>query len=214
VLGSKSKGDMLRIRLYADWLLWSILAIGFYCDFAEGAAFLGRTPSGSNQNFPCCYDAPSVLPSNSYSKPAHSTNSRVVCALARQDNLVSGLAEISFAFSLGVLWSEFSIIQTGCGPLDFSDTLERICYQGVIASSGIAVFNRIVTRGSLKDTSEEFFGPLEDSTLWQVQAAEYSSALAVLGAFAALGVQTYIRGANMDGLSGIDVELCRAIRDL
>jgi hypothetical protein len=86
-----------------------------------------------------------------------------------QDNLVSGIAEISFAFSLGVLWSEYSIILTGCGPPNFSNTLERICYQGVIVSSGLALFNCIVTSGkSLETTSEEFFGPLENLTLWQV----------------------------------------------
>ena len=73
-----------------------------------------------------------------------------------QDNLVAGIAEIGFAFSLGVLWSEYSVILTGCGPLNFSDTLERICYQGVIVVAGIALFNRIVTGKSLEYSSEEF----------------------------------------------------------
>jgi hypothetical protein len=127
---------------------------------------------------------------------------------------VSGIAEISFAFSLGVLWSEYSIILTGCGPANFSDTLERICYQGVIVSSGLALFNLIVTSGkSLETTSDEFFGPLENLTLWQVRVAELASASAVLGAFVALGLQ-YYRSANIDGLSGIDVGMCRALRDL
>lgn len=131
----------------------------------------------------------------------------------REDNLFSGLAEIGMGFSVGVLWSEFSIIGTGCGPLQFSDTLERICYQGVIVLSGIALFNRIVTTKSLETTVDELFGPLLDVTLLQVRIAEYASALAVVGAIAALAVQ-YQSGANMSGLSGIDESLCRAIRDL
>lgn len=131
----------------------------------------------------------------------------------REDNLFSGLAEIGMGFSVGVLWSEYSIIGTGCGPLGFSDTLERICYQGVIVLSGIALFNRIVTTKSLETTVDELFGPLLDVTLLQVRIAEYASALAVVGAIAALAVQ-YQSGANMSGLSGIDESLCRAIRDL
>lgn len=128
-----------------------------------------------------------------------------------QDNLFSGIAEIGMGFSLGVLYSEYFIIMTGCGPLNFSDTLERICYQGVIVYAGLALFNRIVTRSGLDDTVNEMFGPLQESTLWQVQLAEYLSAAAVVGAIVALQVQT-TKGVSMDGLSGIDVSMCRAIR--
>ncbi|CAJ1931129.1 unnamed protein product [Cylindrotheca closterium] len=137
------------------------------------------------------------------------------CLYSRpQDNLVSGIAEIGIGFALGVLWSEFFIAFTGCGPTNFSDTLERICYQGVIVLAGVALFNRIVTGGKdLEKSAEDVFGPLESFTLIQVQIAEYSSALAVVGAFVALGFQ-YSRGADIDGLSGIDVAMCRAIRDL
>ena len=102
---------------------------------------------------------------------------------------------------------------TGCGPPNFSDTLERICYQGVIVVAGMALFNRIVTRKGLEESVVQVFGPLEYFTLIQVQIAEYASALAVIGAFVALGFQ-YSRGADMDGLSGIDVAMCRAIRDM
>jgi hypothetical protein len=130
-----------------------------------------------------------------------------------QDNLVAGIAEIGFAFTLGVLWSEYGIILTGCGPLNFSDTLERICYQGVIVVAGVALFNRIVSGTNLAETSEKFFGPLEEFTLWQVRVVEWASALAVLGAFLSLAFQ-YSRGTNMDGLSGIDIGMCRALRDL
>lgn len=128
-----------------------------------------------------------------------------------QDNLFSGIAEIGMGFSVGVLYSEYSIIMTGCGPLNFSDTLERICYQGVIVYAGLALFNRIVTQLSLEETVDNMFGPLQPSTLWQVRVAEYLSAAAVVGAIIALQLQ-YTKGVSMDGLSGIDVNMCRAIR--
>jgi hypothetical protein len=137
-----------------------------------------------------------------------------MCLYARsQDNLVAGISEIGFGLSLGVLWSEYYIILSGCGPLNFSDTLEQICYQGVIALSGLSLFNRIVTGKGLDTSVEDFFGPLEDFTIYQVRFAEYASALAAIGAFVALGFQ-YSRGTSMDGLSGIDISMCRAIRDL
>jgi len=131
-----------------------------------------------------------------------------------QDNLLSGISEIGLGFTLGVLYSEFSIITTGCGPPDFSDSLERLCYQGMILLASLALFNRIVTSGKGLDAScVDYFGELEEGTLVQVRGAEYASALAVVGAFVALGFQ-YGRGADMDGLSGIDIDLCRALRDL
>jgi len=116
-------------------------------------------------------------------------------------------------FSIGVLYSEYFIIMTGCGAPNFGDTLERICYQGVIVFAGLALFNRIVTqfRSSLGDTVNDIFGPLQTSTIWQVRVAEYLSAIAVLGAFVALQIQ-YSKDVSMDGLSGIDINMCRAIR--
>ena len=116
-------------------------------------------------------------------------------------------------FSIGVLYSEYFIITTGCGPPNFGDTLERICYQGVIVFAGLALFNRIVTlfASGLDDTVENLYGPLQTSTLWQGRGAEYLSALAVIGAVVALQVQ-YSKGSVMDGLSGIDINWCRAVR--
>ena len=130
-----------------------------------------------------------------------------------QDSLFSGIAEIGMGFSIGVLYSEYFIIMTGCGAPNFGDTLERICYQGVIVFAGLALFNRIVTqfRSSLGDTVNDIFGPLQTSTIWQVRVAEYLSAIAVLGAFVALQIQ-YSKDVSMDGLSGIDINMCRAIR--
>ena len=129
-----------------------------------------------------------------------------------QDNLFSGLAEIGMGFSIGVLYSEYFIIMTGCGPPNFGDTLERICYQGVIVYSGLALFIRIVTqfKSGLEDTLDNMYGPLQPATLWQVRIAEYLSATAVVGAIVALQVQ-YSKGVSMDGLSGIDINMCRAM---
>ena len=170
------------------------------------------------------------------------------------DNWFSGLAEIGIGCSLGVLWSECSIFRTGCGPIQLSDKLERICYQGVIVVAGLALFNRIVTTSflfdidhrsnkdttnannnnknwssstgssnnklaiiasssSLLETLEERFGTLQSWTQWQVQISEVFSMLAVVGALVILALQ-YSRGTTMDGFSGIDADLCRAIRDL
>jgi len=84
----------------------------------------------------------------------------------------------------------------------------------MILLASLALFNRIVTSGKGLDAScADYFGELEEGTLVQVRGAEYASALAVVGAFVALGFQ-YGRGADMDGLSGIDIDLCRALRDL
>ena len=130
-----------------------------------------------------------------------------------QDNIFSGIAVTGIGFSIGVLYSEFFIIMSGCGPPNLGDTLERICYQGVIFYAGLALFNRIVTLfgSSLEDTANNLFGPLQPSTLLQVRVSEYISAIAVVGAFVALQVQI-TNGVAMDGLSGIDIDMCRAIR--
>jgi hypothetical protein len=137
-------------------------------------------------------------------------------SIARYDNLVSGLAEISFAFAIGVLWSEASVAATGCGPADLGDLLERVCYQGVIVSAGSSVFCRIVTRKGLAAYLEEDYfgeGMLATSSVVQVRVAEVLSLLAVAGAIVALASQIS-HGERMDGMSGIDRELCGALRDL
>jgi len=135
---------------------------------------------------------------------------------SRYDNLISGVAEISMGMSIGTLWSEFSVIVTGCGPIQMSDFLERFCYEGVIAVSCAMIFMKIVSGKSLTVLSDEYFDGLlrlEDSTLLQVSIAEALTFLAVVGAFVALGSQIS-NGVDMNGLSGIDIEMCRAVRSL
>ena len=160
----------------------------------------------------------SLIATNGMHRPLLSPRHKgTLLSFARYDNLVSGLAEISIGFSLGVLWSEFAVITSGCGPLNFSDTLERICYQGVILTAGLSLFTRIVTIGDQDLTEyvcdDYFGGSLAEATVIQVRAAEWLSILAVVGAFVSLGFQI-AHGEQMDGLSGINTQLCRAVRDL
>ena len=160
---------------------------------------------------------PLALENHKHRRAAHAPRHGTSLCFARHDNLVSGLAEISIGFSLGVLWSEFAVITTACGPLNFSDTLERICYQGVILTAGLSLFTKIVTMGQQDLTTyvcdEYFGGTLTDATVIQVRAAEWLAIVAVVGAFVSLGSQI-AHGEQMDGLSGINTELCRAVRDL
>lgn len=62
---------------------------------------------------------------------------------------------------------------------------------------------------------EDYFGEgvLETSSVVQVRAAEVLGLLAVVGAVVALALQI-AHGERMDGMSGIDRDLCGALRDL
>lgn len=129
---------------------------------------------------------------------------------SRYDSLVAGIAEISLGASLGVLWSEYAILTTACGPSNLSDGLERFCYQVVIVAAGVCLLLRILGKDICSTVSDEV--PLENTTLWQVRWAEWLNLLAVVGALVALGSQIY-NGTTMDGLSGINTEMCRSMQD-
>ena len=49
--------------------------------------------------------------------------------------------------SICTLWSEYSVLHTGCGPKSLSDALERGSYLGVLVVAGLSVFVRIVSEG-------------------------------------------------------------------
>lgn len=118
-------------------------------------------------------------------------------------------AALALTGTAGVFWSEVSIFQTGCGPLAMPDWLERSCYLDVLFVSGWSVFLRIVFAGT---RIADLVLTNREETLWSkqlIQFAEYAAFLAVLGAVLALGNQM-INGERMDGLSGIDLERCRA----
>ena len=133
---------------------------------------------------------------------------------ARYDNLVAGIAEVSMGLSIGTIFSESSVVSTGCGPVELLDSLERLCYVGVLAFSGCSLFTRIVQGTSLtKFVCQDYFGDtLLKSTVVQVRIAEWLSNTAILAAFLVVFLRI-IQGDRMDGLSGIDVEMCRAIRE-
>jgi hypothetical protein len=122
--------------------------------------------------------------------------------------------------SLGTLWSEYSVFTTGCGPRSLPDAIERECYLGVLTVAGLSVFIRIVTGDGFSSMTQQQLGygdgkKLNDETAlirW-MQLAESLSLLAVLGAFVVLGSIT-IHGEQMDGMSGINVDMCRAIQEM
>jgi hypothetical protein len=180
---------------------------------------LGRILPSSCDQYPIFgFQQPRSYRSRSSQSPFASPFALQAVKNHQQDSLVAGVAEISMVCSLGVLVSEYYVMTTGCGPLnlyftEITDAIERICYLGVIAAAGTALFLRIVTRVDLATTCSDYFGELLKSTMVQVKISEYLSFVAVVGAFGALAVQS-ASGAQMDGMSGVDVELCRAIRDL
>jgi hypothetical protein len=218
------------------------------CSFIVGLAALTLAPIQASDNHPLAFSRRSCATGEltsrrcgtTYGKQAHwgvrpapgvaplsrkgrtpRTASSITSALRyrKEDSSVAGIAEIGMGCSFGVLWSESAIILTGCGPMNFSDALELLCYQGVIAVAGLAVFNRIVTQNKqdLANTVQNLYGndgagePLLESTVIQVRIAEYLSVLSVLGAIVALIVQI-ASGSQMDGLTGINVEMCRALQ--
>ena len=141
------------------------------------------------------------------------------------------------AASLGVFWSEWAILQTGCGPMFLPDWLERGSYLGVLIVSSVSVFTRIVALAlldgmdeegsggglaslllvSLKDDETSFTGdsPTKNHPTSEkdirilLQVADYLALVAVAAAVVVLGIQV-LNGETMDGLSGIDLDKCRA----
>ena len=55
----------------------------------------------------------------------------------------------SLLSSVGTLWSEYSVMTTGCGPFQLPDSLKRGCYLGTLVVAGLSVFMRIVTGKSM-----------------------------------------------------------------
>ena len=128
--------------------------------------------------------------------------------------LIYSLSVAALLASIGTIYSEVSVIQTGCGPKLLPDIVERSCYLGVIVISGLSVFLRIVTGSGVADAIiNKTQDDKNDTSLQLFRLVEYLSLLAVLGAFISLGSQT-IRGEQMDGLSGINVEMCKTIQQL
>ena len=132
-----------------------------------------------------------------------------------EDNLLLPTAIFvltSMLSSLITLWSEYSVLMTGCGPLSLPDWLERSSYLGVLVVAELSVFVRIVSGGqSLSSIYEDNMNRSSEKYNQYVSLVENVSLLVVVGAFVALGMQS-IKGEQMDGLSGINVDMCRAIQ--
>lgn len=119
----------------------------------------------------------------------------------------------------GVFWSEVAVYQTGCGPLSLPDLLERGCYLGVLVVSGLSVFLRMALQQSqtdlvvLPDPTSTSNNESDSNTAsilrLLLQSTEILAIFAVVGAVVVLGNQM-VNGETMDGLSGIDLEKCRA----
>jgi hypothetical protein len=128
---------------------------------------------------------------------------------------------LSLVSSLGVVWSEYAIFQTGCGPLLMPDWLERSCYLGVLVVSSLSVFVNIVLpeQGGLaglllvntdEDTAKSnIISSGVRNWLPLLQVSEVLALLVVLGAVIVLTNQS-LNGETMDGMSGIDIDKCRA----
>ena len=55
--------------------------------------------------------------------------------------------------------------------------------------------------------------PNRDTITLQIRSVEYLSLLVVVGAFISLGAQI-VNGEQMDGLSGINEDMCKAMQQL
>jgi hypothetical protein len=128
------------------------------------------------------------------------------------DRLVAGTSCLTLLSSSVVIWSEASVILSGCGPLQLSDTIERACYLMVLSVASICWFCRLAFQRSVdgiileQQTADAAIQPEILTQL--IRIAEAFCYIAVLGAVLALLVQV-LNGAQMDGLSGIDVQLCQ-----
>ena len=138
------------------------------------------------------------------------------------NNLLVPISSILSVASLGTLWSEYSVILTGCGPRSLPDVVERSCYLGALVGAGSSVFLRIVSGNGLATVIESSIekkrpdGAAKDTSgivLQIMRAAEYLSFMTIVGAFVALGSQT-IHGEQMDGMSGINIDMCKAMQQL
>jgi hypothetical protein len=129
-------------------------------------------------------------------KRQHKRNKSVLQSLA-----VTTTGMISLIGSLGTLWSEYSVILTGCGPPQLADVFERGCYLSTLGLAGLSVFLRIITGEGIGSNNK------------LLRTAETMSLFAAFAAFVVLGAQEY-KGEQMDGLSGINVDMCRALQEL
>ena len=114
--------------------------------------------------------------------------------------------------SVCTIWSEYSVLISNCGPRSLPDALERGSYLSVLAVAGLSVLVRIVSGGqSLSEIYTENTSKSGMNYDLYVSLVEKLSLLAVVGAFVALAAQS-MNGEQMDGLSGVNIDMCRAMQ--
>jgi hypothetical protein len=156
----------------------------------------------------------SWLQTHAFSTHTLTTPHKLSALSASSDNqdppAVLSAAIISCVSSSIVLWSEASVILTGCGPLVLNDTLftlndiaERTAYWIVLLAASSFWFCRLAFQGQSLSTI------LNLDPKQPLLVAEVLAYVAVLGAVVALSNQA-MQGAQMDGLSGIDIEYCKS----
>ena len=130
--------------------------------------------------------------------------------LASSDDGVglAGAGAVGIVSSLGVLWSEFAVATTGCGPAELPDPLERASYLVVLVFAGAGVFSRTAFACSATAWVERATTATSASLAW-IRAAEMLALAAVAGALVALEAQV-LSGQNIwrGGLAGIDPLYC------
>lgn len=130
-------------------------------------------------------------------------------------SFTDSFASVNLVAASLVLWDETVIYRTQCGPLFLDDRIEIISYMAVIVTMSTIILGRTILGTNLVGTLESIqqrevpIGPPSRNLL---QLSEIFTFAAVAGAIIVLFHQ-YRGGGNMDGLSGIDVSFCRAIRD-
>jgi hypothetical protein len=72
-----------------------------------------------------------------------------------------------------------------------SDGLERCCYQAVLVAAAIIMFQRIAFAQDVVTLVHEYYGTLQEFTVFQLRSAEWLCSMAVLGAFVAIAFQIY-----------------------
>ena len=128
--------------------------------------------------------------------------------------LWTAISATSITSSVVTLWSETSIFLSGCGPIELPDVVERVSYQAVILVAGVCWFTRLAFQRDPNSFLLTVATKNSDNT-WirrQLQITEFLLYLAVVGAVVVL-LNQIENGAQMDGLSGIDIGMCKARHD-
>jgi hypothetical protein len=136
------------------------------------------------------------------------TVSSALAASSTADRVATCVAGVSYASTAVVAWSEASVYLSGCGPLQLPDVIERSSYLVVLLVASFFWFDRIAFQNDLKNG---ICTQLSPGTIKLITLTEALAYAVVLSAVLVLANQV-LSGAKMDGMSGIDLELCKTRR--